>query len=56
MLKVNNKDTRATLLTCSVIFIVNIEQIKRLFIVFLLLDFEQVNVCWVAQLMLCQKL
>ena len=41
LLKVNNKDTRKALIICSVVFIVNLEQIPQIFLVFLLLSLNK---------------
>ena len=45
MFKVNNKNTRTTLMSLSGVFIVNFEHISHLFLVSIA-DIEQVNVSW----------
>ena len=56
LFKLNYRNTRKSCEICSKLkirtrrscfFIVNFEEISHLFLVFLLLDFEPVNVCWV---------
>ena len=43
MFKVNNKDINGIILVC---LLLTFEHISRLFLVFQIVDFEQVNVCW----------
>ena len=47
MFKVNNKNTRTTsVVSFSGVYVFNFEHISHLFLVFLLLIFEQVNISW----------
>ena len=50
MFKINNKNTRTMSVTSFWVFIVNVEQISRIFFLVFIGDFEQVNVGWIFPL------